>query len=922
MKTKITLLLILNALFLILNSAAQPYFTRHDSIPVTINSNTLNFPWAGGLNSCQFSAIDLNHDSKQDLFVFDRMGSKITTFINNGTTGLIDYSIAPQFRETFINQHDNRGRMHDWIFLVDYNMDGKSDIFTYNSGTLAVYRNTSTPDTTSFQLMVTHLKTNYNQNSILLYVSPVDFPAFADVDNDGDIDILTFDIFGAIVQYHKNLSQEQYGNSDSLTFQLHDPCWGNFSESSTSNAVLLDTCIGIQVHNPSTNRHGGGSTLLVLDMNNDGIKEMVIGDGSFNNLTLLSNNGTAADAHMFAQDLSFPQNSNSTIPVSINAFPGAFYQDVNNDNVNDLIVSPNTTNITENFTSVWLYKNIGATAQPDFEFVQNNFLQDNMIETGEGAYPVFFDVDNDGLIDMLIGNFGYYHSSGLYKSKLSYYRNTGTQNQPSFELITRDFAAIEALQFTNVIATFGDIDADSVPEMLIGEHNGKLHLFENNAQPGQPAQFVLSQANYAAIDVGLDATPQLFDVNNDGLLDLIIGEKNGNLNYYQNTGTAQNPVFTLITENFGGVDTRTEGFTVGFSAPFFFRYNNTIQLFAGSESGDILQYHNIEQTLAAPDSIVAVIGNGNIVSPDAQATPFGTTFRNGRNQFLYHADELTALGFQNGLVTSVGFNVSSASGDSIKSLKVSFANTSLNELSGFANEQFTNNFSINHTPVTGWNTFDTDYKFTWDGTSNLLIQVCFDSTITSAANSSVLCSNTSFVSNAGASANDVVGCSQQTGIIHSSLRPNLKLKLKPTFTKKGALEIYEGIRTSITGADINNDNLMDIVIGNYSGGVAYYKGDTAGITTDINTIAVENQSSILYPNPCNNQLTLSFAELLNENTEVRIFNLTGQVLYSNSVSKGQQLITINTSAFPDGIYVLTAKGKNYSEAKKFVVSKF
>lgn len=921
MKVKITLFLILNSACCILISNAQPWFTRHDSIPVTINSNTLKFPWAGGLNSCQFSPIDLNNDTKQDLFVFDRMGSKITTFINNGTPNTIDFSLAPQYRQTFINQHDSRKRMHDWIFLVDYNMDGKSDIFTYSNGNMAVYRNTSLPDSVSFVLMANPLKSDFGNATLTIYFSPVDFPAFTDVDNDGDIDILTFNINGSIVEYHKNLSQEQYGHSDSLNFLLADNCWGNFSESSTTNAVLLDTCIGALVHNPATNRHSGGSTLLALDMNNDGVKELVIGDGSFNNLTLLNNDGTLSDAHMFAQDLSFPENSNSTIPVFITAFPGAFYQDVDNDNVSDLIVSPNTTNITENFTSILLYENNGATAQPDFEFVQNNFLQDNMIETGEGAYPVFFDEDNDGLLDLFVGNFGYYNSSGLYKSKLSYYRNTGTQTQPAFQLITRDYAAVEALQLTNVIATFGDIDGDNVPEMIIGEHNGNLHLFENNAQPNQPAQFVFSQTNYSGIDVGLDATPQLFDVNNDGLLDLIIGERNGNLNYYRNTGTPQNPVFTLQTQNFGGVDTRTEGFTVGYSSPFFFRYNNALQLFSGSEGGDIHQYYNIEQTLAAPDTIVAELGNGSIVSPDAQATPFPTAFRNGRHQFLYRADELTALGFQNGLITSVAFNVSSASGDSIKSLRVSFANTSLNELSGFANEQFTTNFGLNYTPVNGWNTFDTDYKFTWDGTSNLLVQVCFDSTITSLANSSVMCSNTSFISNAAASANDVVGCSQQSGIIHSSLRPNLRVTLKPTFTKKGILDIYEGIRTSITGADINNDSLIDIVIGNYSGGVALYKGDTAGITTNIINLVAEKNNALLYPNPANNELNISFAQPVNETIEVQIFNLTGQLLYRSSIQKGQQLMNINTSSFPSGIYVLTAKGKNYSEAKKFVVSK-
>lgn len=920
MKTKNLFLFILNAAFLILNATAQPYFTRHDSIPVTVSSNTLKFPWAGGLNSCQFSQIDLNNDAVKDLFVFDRMGSKITTFTNNGTAGVIDYSIAPQFREAFINQHDTRGKMHDWIFLEDYNMDGKNDIFTYNNGSMAVYRNTSTPDSVAFQLMANPLKSDFGNAVLSIYFSPVDFPAITDVDNDGDVDILTFNINGSIVEYHQNRSQELYGHSDSLNFQLADECWGNFSESNSTNAVILDTCIG-QFHNDATDRHAGGSTLLAFDVNNNGLKDLVIGDGSFNNLTLLYNDGTLADAHINAQDLSFPENTNSTVPVFINAFPGAFYLDVNNDNANDLIVSPNTTNITENFTSVLLYTNSATTTQPDFNLIQNNFLQDNMIEVGEGAYPVFFDVDNNGLQDLLVGNFGYYNSSGLYKSNLSYYQNIGTQTQPAFQLITRNYAGIEALQFTNVFPAFGDIDADNVPEMILGEHNGSLVLFENNASVGQPASFVLSQPSYQNIDVGLDATPQLFDINNDGLLDLIIGERNGNLNYYKNTGTAQSPVFTLETANFGGVDTRTEGFTVGYSTPFFFRYNNTIQLFTGSESGDIFQYNNIEQTLAAPDSIVAEVGNGNISSPDAQSTPFSTAFRNGRSQFLYHADELTALGFQNGLLTSVAFNVSAASGDTIKSMKVSFANTDIDELSGFANEQFTSNFNINHSPVNGWNTFDTDYKFTWDGTSNLLIQVCFDSTVTSTANSSVLCTNTSFISNASVSANNVNGCSQQAGIIHSSLRPNLKLTIKPTFTKKGILDIYEGIRTSICGTDLNNDSLMDIVIGNYSGGVAYYKGDTAGITTGIINEPLTENTLNIFPNPANDLLNVQLSNPQNETTYVQVFNITGQNILSASIPPQTQTIQINTTNLSAGIYVLKASTKTNTHTVKFIISR-
>src|ERR1044071_2682797 len=80
---------------------AQTIFVRQDSVPVFVNSVQLENPWAGGINSAQFSEIDLNQDGTMDLFVFDRAGNKITTYINNATPNQVDYSIAPQYITRF-----------------------------------------------------------------------------------------------------------------------------------------------------------------------------------------------------------------------------------------------------------------------------------------------------------------------------------------------------------------------------------------------------------------------------------------------------------------------------------------------------------------------------------------------------------------------------------------------------------------------------------------------------------------------------------------------------------------------------------------------------------------------------------------------------------------------------------------------------
>ena len=110
--------------------------------------------------------------------------------------------------------------------------------------------------------------------------------------------------------------------------------------------------------------HAGGS-LLPLDLNGDGVKELLMGDVSYDNIVALFNDGTADSAHMFAQDTLFP---NYDQPINMNRFPAAFYEDVTGDSEKDLIVSPNQVSFSaaENYNSMQLYKKQWNYSQPIF----------------------------------------------------------------------------------------------------------------------------------------------------------------------------------------------------------------------------------------------------------------------------------------------------------------------------------------------------------------------------------------------------------------------------------------------------------------------------------------------------------------------------------------------------------------------------
>ena len=164
----------------------------------------LKFPWAGGLNSCQFCAIDLNADGVNDLLIFDRHGNRKLTYINKGTSNVIDYTFAPALARQL-------PELHDWVITADYNCDGKMDIFTYGFGGARVFENIS--DTVlKFKLITDLLESYYYTGKVGILVTSVDYPALADIDSDGDLDLLTFFGLGSYVEYHKNLSMEKYGN--------------------------------------------------------------------------------------------------------------------------------------------------------------------------------------------------------------------------------------------------------------------------------------------------------------------------------------------------------------------------------------------------------------------------------------------------------------------------------------------------------------------------------------------------------------------------------------------------------------------------------------------------------------------------------------------------------------------------------------
>ena len=627
---------ILSSFFIIIflkTSCAQPIaFQLTDSIPVYVGTDTLNNPWAGGLNFPLFSQIDLNGDGILDLFVYERLqtttytSGRILTFINDGTPGLKAWHFAPEYISKF-------PPINKWALLYDYNCDGKIDLFTLSDtqAAICVWRNDYDPiNGLHFTLVTETLMETASPASQPVYASAVSLPAFGDVDGDGDMDIIGYGpVADGRVQYHKNYSVENGHGCDSLEFNFEDTKWGNFQLwIGGTNSVACFSCRNasgprenysedfessdLENYNQSQAavKDDTISSVYMIDIDGDGDQDLLFGDVGATNTLLVINGGTPAVAEMTTQDITFPS---TNIPVNISEFAVHAYFDADNDGIKDLIVAPTQK---ENLHGYWFYKNTGTTAVPSFHLqLGTQFLAEQMIDVGEGACPVLVDYDGDGLKDLVIGDFGIFQStSGVYKNSLHLYKNVGTATSPAFQLVDNDFGNVSSLGLTGpVYPAFGDLDGDGDIDLIVGDGFGKLYYFMNTAGAGNTPVFQAPSSNYMHIDVGDASTPQLVDLDRDGLLDLVVGEKKANINYFRNIGTATAPLFDSIPTDstLGGVVVPGPGGYDGYSVPFFFSDNGQYKLLVSSEEGYVLLYDHIDGNLGGNFNFVDTAYYGN-----------------------------------------------------------------------------------------------------------------------------------------------------------------------------------------------------------------------------------------------------------------------------------------------------------------------
>ncbi|WP_439483573.1 T9SS type A sorting domain-containing protein [Cyclobacterium plantarum] len=423
MNCRLSITLILISLLQVRAQETYQFETAISQVFLT-EGRELSMPFAGGINAAQVKEFDLDGDGIEELVVWDINAGMIRAFKKTGG----QFTNIPEAAFYFPDD------VNAFLLLKDFDGDGRKDLFTGSPFGIKVYKNnTGTGEVfPAWEVAQDFLRLDNGAN---LTSNILDIPLIEDLDGDGDLDVLTFNFAsGDYLEYYQNTSIERKSQADVDGFASAIIRWGNFEFCGCGNISFGTTCSGQPISSIQNageqlrTKHSGGHTLLYRDLNNDGIRDLLIGQDLCETLYYLPNSGTDLVPAFDTFSTTLPDfGPLPEFPIFHAAFP---YEE-------NLLISSHSSEVASNFgvdfaQSMYLLPPSGEGLP-----LTNAFLQENMLDFGENSRPFFKGNAFQGNLFVAANVTG----QKEIKGKIFQFQLEGDQ----LELVDEDFLDLEAL---------------------------------------------------------------------------------------------------------------------------------------------------------------------------------------------------------------------------------------------------------------------------------------------------------------------------------------------------------------------------------------------------------------------------------------------------------------------------------------------
>lgn len=473
-------------------------------------SSPFGLPSSGYASSMQL--VDMDADNDYDLMVFN--GSNSSYFENIGSAS------TPNFTASITNPFSISQSLYQ-AKLVDLDNDGDVDILGTVNGATYYMENTGTAQNATFSAATP------NPFSIQITFPNTSGLEVLDIDGDGDQDIMYNNATNGNFHFFENIGTNtvpKFTDGHTNLFSLTDlgsspdPTFGDLDNDgdldmltevngvlyyfqNTGNASNPNFAAAVQnpFSLPSYGNNGNNCVLVDIDDDND----LDLFMGYSNNFQFIENVGSAS-APSFGSVQSAPfgiQNGNG--------FQFPEFVDLDNDGDYDILSQSGI------YGDIYYYQNTGNSSTPSFGTpVVNPF---GFVTQGDRSNLTVGDVDGDGDYDVITSK-----SETLTKDEFFFYENTGTPSSPVFALSLSDPFNLRPVGSNNVnpINTspcFVDLNNDGDMDLMVGVQTGYYTYFENISA----STAGISIKNTASISIFPNPASDLITVDTDEKIESI-----------------------------------------------------------------------------------------------------------------------------------------------------------------------------------------------------------------------------------------------------------------------------------------------------------------------------------------------------------------------------------------------------------------